>query len=154
MPPDGLGRLPHLGKVGGTIGQGGGAHGEEDHLRLGNGLPVSVGEGHPAPHRLQHLPQVGLVEGQVAPVEPPHLVRVQVHPHHLVAHVGQAQGRGKAYVSRTYHRDLHTPSSLSILSTFLRSSTRSLRAIRVVFPSRTMSRSSRPMVTITSSPWA
>jgi hypothetical protein len=90
VPTDSLGGRAHLGEVRGSVGKRRGAHGDEDHLCLRDRLLVPGGEAEPLPHQGQHLLGMWLVERKLSPVQPGHLVRIQIHPHHLMAHVGEA----------------------------------------------------------------
>ena len=101
-------RVLDVGQISGSVSPLGGGHAEVDELRLSDGV---LGPHHEAeltgPQPLiDEVPQAGLQNRDLAPVQCVDLFLNDVGTHHGVTKVGQAGASGETHIARADNRDL------------------------------------------------
>ncbi|MCY1371734.1 hypothetical protein D9M69_588910 [compost metagenome] len=99
----------HVGQVGRAIFAAGGAHGDEDDVRLDHALFDTCHETQLAAGQvgLEHGLQARLIEGGLAAGQTRQAKGVALHATDLVAHLGKAGCRYQAHIPRTNDANLH-----------------------------------------------
>src|SRR5690606_23495515 len=104
-----LGNGFDIAEIGGTIGSGGGTHGDEKDVRVTYPIARVGGKGEASVLvvSLHHLFQPGLVDGHDALLELFDLAGVRVDADDIISEVGKDRTRHKADIAGSDHTNIH-----------------------------------------------